>query len=73
MVHLIQDIASHIMNVGQIETGEVKNWQWEKDENGKGTVYGEAQVIDQTGEIAYWFSVVARLMEQADLEGKLNW
>ena len=60
------------MNVGQIETGEVKNWQYEKDDNGNPTVYGGAQVIDQTGEIAYWFSVVARLMEQADVEGKLQ-
>lgn len=69
---LSRDIASHIINVGQIETGEVKDWQFEKDENGKPTIYGEAQVIDQTGEIAYWFSVVARLMEQAELDGKLN-
>jgi len=69
---LSRDIASHIMNVGQIESGEVKNWQWERDGEGNGTVYGEAQVIDQTGEIAYWFSVVARLMEQAELDGKLN-
>lgn len=69
---LSRDIASHIMNVGQVESGEVKNWQWERDEAGNGTVYGEAQVIDQTGEIAYWFSVVARLMEQAELDGKLN-
>jgi hypothetical protein len=68
---LSRDIASHIMNVGQIETGEVGNWQFEKDASGNGTAYGKAQVIDQTGEIAYWFSVVARLMEQAELEGKL--
>ena len=29
------------------------------------------QLIDQTGEIAYWFFVVARQMEKAELAGKL--
>ena len=44
---------------------------WEKDSNGVGTPYGEAQVIDQTGEIAYWFYVVANQMEKAEKAGRL--
>merc|ERR1711998_670699 len=63
---LSRDIAGHIMNVGQVDDGRVLNWGWEK-----GTPYGEAQVIDQTGEIAYWFYVVACQMEKAKASGKL--
>ena len=43
------------------------NWGWER-----GTPYGEAQVIDQTGEIAYWLHVVACQMEKAELGGRLK-
>ena len=39
------------------------HWGWER-----GTPYGEAQVVDQTCEIAYWFYVVARQMETLRLE-----
>lgn len=61
---LCRDIASNIINVGQIDDGRVYNWGW-----AKGSEYGEAQVIDQTAEIAYWFYVVAREMEKAELKG----
>jgi len=64
---LCRDIAAHIMDVGQVEDGRVLNWGWEK-----GTAYGEAQVVDQTGEIAYWFHVVACQMEKAAQEDRLQ-
>ena len=41
------------------------HWGWER-----GTPYGEAQVVDQTCEIAYWFYVVARQMEKAQAGGR---
>ena len=63
---LVRSIAGHIIHVGQATDGRVLNWGWEK-----GTPYGEAQVIDQTGEIAYWFYVVARQMEKAELAGRM--
>ena len=34
----------------------------------RGTPYGEAQVVDQTCEIAYWFYVVARQMRDGNAE-----
>mmetsp|Transcript_37205 Transcript_37205/g.61634 ORF Transcript_37205/g.61634 Transcript_37205/m.61634 type:complete len:83 (-) Transcript_37205:571-819(-) len=64
---LVRDIGGHIINHGQVEDGRVLNWDWEQ-----GTDYGEAQVIDQTSEIAYWFAVTARQMEQAELGGRLT-
>jgi len=63
---LVRDIAGHIVDVGQAEDGRVLNWGWER-----GTAYGEAQIIDQTGEIAYWLYVTARQMEKAQLAGRL--
>lgn len=63
---IVRSIAGHIIDVGQVEDGRVLNWGWKK-----GTEYGDAQVIDQTGEIAYWFYVVARQMEKAELGGRL--
>jgi len=63
---MVRSISGHIMDVGQVEDGRVLNWGWEK-----GTPYGEAQVIDQTGEIAYWFYVVAAQMEKAERAGTL--
>jgi hypothetical protein len=68
---IVRSVSSHIMNVGQVDDGRVLNWGWEKDANGVGTEYGEAQVIDQTGEIAYWFYVVACQMEKAEKNGQL--
>ena len=44
---LVRSIAGHIINVGQVEDGRVMNWGWER-----GTAYGDAQVVDQTAEIA---------------------
>ena len=67
---LVRSIAGHIIHVGQAADGRVTNWGWERDGNGVGTEYGEAQVIDQTGEIAYWFYVVARQMEKAEVAGR---
>jgi len=63
---LVRSISGHIMDVGQVDDGRVLNWGWEK-----GTAYGEAQVIDQTCEIAYWFYVVACQMEKAEKAGRL--
>jgi len=62
---LVRDIAGHIMNVGQVADGRVMNWKWERDGSGNPTPYGQAQVIDQTAEIAYWFYVVAAQIEKA--------
>lgn len=62
---LVNSIASHIIHEGQVEDGRVLNWGWER-----GTPYGEAQVVDQTGEIAYWFYVVARQIEKAQIGGR---
>jgi len=67
---LVRDIAGHIVNVGQVADGRVLNWQWERDSAGNGTPYGEAQVVDQTAEIAYWFYVVAAQMEKAQRGGR---
>ena len=64
---LVRSIAGHIINEGQADDGRVLNWGWER-----GTAYGDAQVIDQTCEIAYWFYVVARQMEKADHAGRLH-
>jgi len=64
---LCRDIAGHIINEGQVEDGRVLNWGWER-----GTEYGQAQIIDQTAEIAYWFYVVARQMEKSSLAGTLK-
>lgn len=63
---LVRSIAAHIIHEGQADDGRVLNWGWER-----GTPYGEAQVVDQTGEIAYWFFVVARQMEKAEQGGRL--
>jgi len=68
---IVRSVSGHIMDVGQVEDGRVLNWGWEKDANGVGTEYGEAQVIDQTCEIAYWFYVVACQLEKAERNGKL--
>jgi hypothetical protein len=68
--NLVRNIAGHIINVGQAEDGRVLNWGWEKDAAGNGTEYGNAQVIDQTCEIAYWFFVVACQMEKAQKAGR---
>jgi hypothetical protein len=64
---IVRDVASHIINVGQVDDGRVLNWGWKK-----GTEYGDAQVIDQTAEIAYWFHVVACQMEKAEKGGRLR-
>ena len=42
-------------------------WVWVKGQN----VVWVKQVIDQTAEIAYWFHVVARQIEKAELGGRL--
>jgi len=68
--NMVHNIAGHIINVGQVEDGRVLNWGWEKDAAGKGTEYGNAQVIDQTNEIAYWFFVVACQIEKAKKAGR---
>eukprot|EP00965_Chrysotila_dentata_P194931 6176679-Pleurochrysis_carterae.AAC.2 len=62
---LVHDIAGHIIKVGQIADGRVMHWDWQR-----GTPYGEAQVIDQTCEIAYWFYVTARQMEKSEAARK---
>ena len=55
-----------------IRCGRAMDWKWERGPDGvTPTEYGAAQLIDQTGEIAYWFFVVARQMEKAELAGKL--
>jgi hypothetical protein len=64
---LVRSISGHIIHEGQVDDGRVLNWGWER-----GTPYGEAQVIDQTGEIAYWFYVVARQMEKAEVAGRYS-
>ena len=68
---LVRHIAGHILTA-QAECGRVMDWKWERGPDGvTPTEYGAAQLIDQTGEIAYWFFVVARQMEKAELAGKL--
>jgi len=64
---LVRSIAGHIINEGQAEDGRVLNWGWER-----GTAYGDAQVVDQTCEIAYWFYVVAQQMDKAEHAGRLH-
>ena len=72
---LCKDIAFYILNTGQGPAGDdsenkndgrVIHWHWER-----GTDYGQAQIIDQTAEIAYWFNVVANQMEHARTEGRM--
>jgi len=65
---LCRDIAGNIINEGQVEDGRVLNGP---PGYGEDTEYGHAQIIDQTGEIAYWFHVVAAQMEKAERAGRL--